>query len=150
MKYDNSESTIMQQMVNRPVLVRPTNTRYGKVPNVSLVPVKDCGNNSRYCSAKCYGVVNYRMYQATRDRWSANSKHFRNDPYAACKQVENVLRVRSCLGSVYNGYIFPYNIWYAGGHDGVTGRSAAVRGTSNVKPTSSQGSPRWNASVAQG
>lgn len=54
------------QEANRPVYVAFTNTRYGKVPNVSLIPVKDCGRNSRYCSPKCYGVRNYRMYEATR------------------------------------------------------------------------------------
>ena len=89
----------------RPVYVAFTNTRYGKVPNVSLIPVKDCGKNSIYCSPKCYGVRNYQMYQATRDAWSTNSKHFRNDPYAACKQVENVLRQRQKTPTMFRIHV---------------------------------------------
>jgi hypothetical protein len=93
------------KLTNRPVYIAFTNTRYGKVPNVSLIPIEDCGNNSLYCSTKCYGVRNYRMYQATRDAWSANSKHFRNDPYTACKQVENVLRQRTKIPSMFRIHV---------------------------------------------
>ncbi len=90
---------------NRPVYVAFTNTRYGKVPNVSLIPVKDCGKNSRYCSPKCYGVRNYQMYEATRNAWLANSKHFRNNPRAACKQVESLLLRRRNLPSMFRIHV---------------------------------------------
>ncbi len=90
---------------NRPVYVAPRNTRYGKVPNVSLIPVKDCGNNSRYCSAKCYGVRNFRMYEATREAWTANSKQFRNDPVSACNQVEETLRLRRKVPSMFRVHV---------------------------------------------
>lgn len=93
------------QHKDRPVHVAFTNTRYGKVPNVSLIPVKDCGKNSRYCSPKCYGVRNYRMYEATRRAWSANSEHFRNDPSAACRQVESVLFQRREIPSMFRIHV---------------------------------------------
>ena len=62
---------------DRLVSVAPRNTRYGKVPNVSLVPVRDCGVNSRYCKNYCYGVRNFGMYEDTRKAWTANSIQFR-------------------------------------------------------------------------
>jgi hypothetical protein len=89
---------------NRPVYVAPTNTRYGKVPNVSLVPVKDCGNSS-YCSAKCYGVRNYRMYEATRSAWSANSYYFRSNPIDACSQVEDWLGRRRSKPTMFRVHV---------------------------------------------
>lgn len=89
-----SDMKSYQKQVDRPVYVAFTNTRYGKVANVSLVRKADCGNNSQYCRNQCYGVRNFQMYQATRDAWSANSKHFHNDPIAACKQVEDALLKR--------------------------------------------------------
>ena len=92
-------------MNDRPVYVAFRNTRYGKVPNVSLIPIVDCSSNSKYCSYKCYGVRNYRMYEATRDRWSANSYHFRKDPYAACQQVENKLLQRRSVPSMFRIHV---------------------------------------------
>lgn len=41
--------------------------------------------------------------------------------------------IRSYFESVYNGYLFPYNKWYAGGRDGVVRRGVAIPCSSNVK-----------------
>jgi len=99
LKYNNIKED------NRPVNVSWKNTRYGKVPNISLVPVKDCGSNSHYCRAKCYGVRNYRMYEATREAWTANSNQFRKDPISACKQVEEALRRRRKAPSMFRVHV---------------------------------------------
>lgn len=90
---------------DRPVYVAPRNTRYGKVPNVSLIPVRDCGANSRYCKNYCYGVRNFGMYENTRKAWAANSIQFRRDPVDACKQVEDVLRQRPRIPSMFRIHV---------------------------------------------
>ncbi|MFC1979043.1 hypothetical protein ACFLVP_03550 [Chloroflexota bacterium] len=90
---------------NRQVYVATTNTRYGKVPNVSLVPINDCGVNSNYCSFKCYGARNYRMYKATRNAWNANSQQFRQNPFEACRQVEQQLRKRRQITSMFRIHV---------------------------------------------
>lgn len=58
------------------------NTKLGKMPNVSLVPVKDCGNCS-HCAADCYALKAFRQYPATRAAWQHNSAIFRAGGYTA-------------------------------------------------------------------
>jgi len=100
-----SNAKSLRGQENRPVYVAFTNTRYGKVANVSLIPKDDCGKNSLYCSNQCYGVRNFRMYEATRNAWSANSKQFRKDPITACKQVEDALLKRRKIASMFRIHV---------------------------------------------
>ncbi len=95
----------LRNQEDRPVYVAFTNTRYGKVANVSLIPREDCGKNSLHCAPKCYGVNQFRMYEATRKAWSANSKQFRSDPHAACKQVEDALLKRRKMASMFRIHV---------------------------------------------
>jgi len=62
------------------------NTKIGKIPNISLVPIKDCGNCS-LCKTKCYAMKAYRQYPSTRKAWETNSEAFRENPYDACMLV---------------------------------------------------------------
>lgn len=47
------------------------NSKIGKIPNISLPPVKSCGNCSS-CAKACYALKAYRMYPAVRAAWDAN------------------------------------------------------------------------------
>lgn len=49
------------------------NSKLGKVPNISLIPGKDCGN-CQSCVKDCYAVKFWRMHPTVRAAWSANSE----------------------------------------------------------------------------
>ena len=46
------------------------NSKLGNIPNISLTPIKACGNCSA-CSADCYALKAYRMYKGTKASWDA-------------------------------------------------------------------------------
>ena len=55
------------------------NTKLGKIHNISLRPVADCGS-CKHCRDNCYALKAYRQYPDTRASWDANSKMARLDP----------------------------------------------------------------------
>lgn len=59
------------------VKISDGNSKLGNIPNVSMVPGKDCGNCS-YCAKGCYAMKAYRMYKATKAAWESNSDLARN------------------------------------------------------------------------
>ncbi len=68
------------------IKISPGNSKIGKIPNISLIPIKDCGNCS-YCKDKCYAMKAYRQYPNVKNAWGINSKAFREDPYDACNEI---------------------------------------------------------------
>ncbi len=73
-----------------PIKISNKNSKLGRIPNISLVPVKDCGNCAS-CKADCYALKAWRQYSRTRAAWKMNSKAFRNDPHEAVLQVSRQL-----------------------------------------------------------
>jgi hypothetical protein len=49
------------------------NSKLGNIPNVSLIPIKDCAN-CEACKKSCYALKAWRQYPLTRAAWSHNSK----------------------------------------------------------------------------
>jgi hypothetical protein len=47
------------------------NAKLGKIPNISLPPIKACGN-SEGCQKDCYALKSYRMYKEVRNAWDSN------------------------------------------------------------------------------
>lgn len=62
------------------------NSKIGKIPNISIRPILDCGNCSA-CKSKCYAMKAYRQYPGTRKAWDDNSEEFRKDPQAALNVI---------------------------------------------------------------
>jgi ferredoxin len=55
------------------------NSKLGKIPNVSLTPVKSCINCS-HCAKDCYALKSYRMFPNVRNAWDSNLELVKNDP----------------------------------------------------------------------
>ena len=55
------------------------NSKLGKIPNISLPPIKACGNCEE-CKKECYALKFYRMYPSVRNAWSVNWNCYRNNP----------------------------------------------------------------------
>src|SRR5210317_1681177 len=72
------------------VKISPKNSKLGKIPNVSTIPVKDCGDCD-HCRSDCYALKAWRQYPAVRKAWGNNSKAFRQDSAAAVAQVTDYL-----------------------------------------------------------
>jgi len=53
--------------------ISPGNSKLGGIPNVSLVPVKDC-SNCEACKKTCYALKSWRQYPQTRAAWRHNSQ----------------------------------------------------------------------------
>lgn len=68
------------------VKISPGNRKLGTIPNVSLIPVADCGN-CEACKSSCYALKAWKMYPATRAMWRNNSKEFREAPFTAMLSV---------------------------------------------------------------
>lgn len=55
------------------------NSKLGKIPNISMTPIKACGN-CKSCASKCYALKAYRQYPATKAAWDHNLDAAKNDP----------------------------------------------------------------------
>lgn len=62
------------------------NSKLGEIPNISLIPVKDCAN-CESCKDSCYALKAWKMYPRTRAAWRINSRAFRDDLQQAMSEV---------------------------------------------------------------
>jgi len=77
--------------MTKPILaISPGNKKLGRIPNISTIPVKDCGNCSA-CMHDCYALKAWRMYPNVRDAWKKNSKAFHFDSFHAFNYVHEYL-----------------------------------------------------------
>jgi len=60
-------------------IISKGNKKLGSIHNVSLTPIKSCGNCSS-CSKDCYAKKAYRMYPAVKNAWDSNLDLAKNDP----------------------------------------------------------------------
>ena len=54
------------------------NSKLGKIPNISLTPIKSCVN-CKECKKSCYALKAYRMYPNVRNAWDVNLDMARNN-----------------------------------------------------------------------
>jgi len=66
------------------------NTKLGGVPNISLPPIKACGN-CQGCKKTCYALRAWRMYKQTRAAWSRNHKIALTNPNEYFTQINNFI-----------------------------------------------------------
>jgi len=52
------------------------NSKIGKIPNISTVPIKDC-INCNSCKKVCYAMKAYKQYTEVKNAWNNNSKVIR-------------------------------------------------------------------------
>lgn len=55
------------------------NMKIGQMFNISLTPVKACGEPAKHCGKACYAKKAHRMYPATRKAWDHNLEHVTRD-----------------------------------------------------------------------
>lgn len=67
------------------------NSKVGKIPNISLIPVRDCGNCSA-CKDKCYALKAWVQYPGVRKAWGDNSEAFREFPLASCAEAYTYIK----------------------------------------------------------
>lgn len=66
--------------------VSPGNSKIGDVPNISLAPVRSCGDVP--CVDKCYALNTYRRWTTVRKAWDNNLDYYLMDPQAFFAEVE--------------------------------------------------------------
>lgn len=66
------------------------NTKMGKIPSISLPPIKSCGNCSK-CSKHCYAKKAYLQYKNTRDAYDRNLAILKNDPQDYFHQIREFI-----------------------------------------------------------
>ena len=69
------------------------NQKVGKCPNVSLTPIKACGNCTQ-CAKNCYALKSYRMYREVRAAWDGNLQLARGDRAHYFSQISEQLSKR--------------------------------------------------------
>lgn len=68
------------------------NSKLGKIPNISGVPVKDCPKIClKTCSKECYALKALKMYPAVRKAWGENSQLLRKSKREYFKQLRDYL-----------------------------------------------------------
>jgi len=55
------------------------NSKMGKIPSVSLPPIKACGKDVP-CKSDCYALKAYRLYPTTRKAWDHNLECYNQNP----------------------------------------------------------------------
>ena len=67
-------------------VVSPGNSKLGKLPNVSLVPVRDC-TNCKACAKECYALKALKAWPSVKQSWTTNSDLLRADPDKYFREV---------------------------------------------------------------
>ncbi len=67
------------------------NSKLGKIPNVSLPPIKACKQGVP-CSKDCYALKSYRMYPPVRNAWNCNYEFYHEDPIKYFRDISDYLR----------------------------------------------------------
>lgn len=71
----------LEIMIGIPTMAKISdkNSKLGKIPNISLIPVKDCPNSER-CKKDCYAKKAWKQYPNVRKAWKHNSQESRKNP----------------------------------------------------------------------
>ena len=72
------------------ITISLANSKLGKIPNISGVPVKDC-INCKECRKDCYALKAYNQYPAVRKAWLSNSKLIRHNLDKAYKDNHTIV-----------------------------------------------------------
>jgi hypothetical protein len=73
------------------IKISPGNSKLGRIPNTSVIPVSDCKDGVP-CKDKCYALKAWKQYPNVRSAWTNNSKLWRDDPYEARSSVIRQLK----------------------------------------------------------
>lgn len=65
------------------------NSKLGAIPNISLIPGKDCGDVP--CKRDCYALKAWRQYKGARAAWTRNSTMAHKDRAEYFRQIESYL-----------------------------------------------------------
>jgi ferredoxin len=69
------------------------NSKLGMIPNISLTPIKACGN-CKACASKCYALKAYRQYPATKAAWDHNLRQAKDDRQEYFSGIGNYIRTK--------------------------------------------------------
>lgn len=76
-------------MKKRSICISNGNSKLGSIPNVSLIPGRDCGDVP--CKRECYALKAWRQYKDTRAAWTRNSRAAHSDPAEYFGQLRDYL-----------------------------------------------------------
>lgn len=79
----------MQQNMKPCIAISLGNTKLGDIPNISLIPGKDCGDVP--CKRECYALKAWKQYRETRCAWTRNSKAAHKNPAQYFEQLSDFL-----------------------------------------------------------
>ena len=68
------------------------NSKLGKIPNISLPPIKACGN-CKACAPDCYALKSYKQYKNVRQSWDENYKLALSEPGQYFAMIRDYLDV---------------------------------------------------------
>jgi hypothetical protein len=72
------------------ITLSPGNSKLGRIPNTSVVPVLDCKIDAP-CKDKCYALKAFHQYANVRNAWLRNSLIWRKYPIRAVESIINQL-----------------------------------------------------------
>jgi len=96
------------------------NNKIGRIPNVSLIPIVDCGN-CKTCAAYCYAKKFYARFPEVKKQWSENSQLAHSAPKEFFRQLREVLegyvkdRKRTAIRKMQLVPTNMYFRWHVGG-----------------------------------
>lgn len=76
---------------NSHVTVSDGNSKLGAIPNISLMPCRDCGKDVPCARGGCYAVNILRYAPSAKRAWEGNSRTARNNPEAYFTAVRTYL-----------------------------------------------------------
>jgi len=88
------------------IKVSPGNGKVGKIPNVSLPPVKACPSGVPCAKAgECYALKAWQQYPGTRTAWSSNLDMYREDPTAYFAEIAAWLQAGRTLPRFFRWHV---------------------------------------------
>jgi ferredoxin len=67
------------------------NSKIGKIPNISMTPIKSCGN-CKACAKDCYALKAYKQYPNVRKAWDENFEDAKKRRFSYFIELSQYLR----------------------------------------------------------
>lgn len=77
------------------IIISEGNNKIGKVPNISLPPIKTCNKRAGCTKGKCYALKSYRLYPSVKNAWDTNLKTYKDYPETYFEKIASQLSIKN-------------------------------------------------------
>jgi hypothetical protein len=81
--------------IKKIISISPGNIKTGKIPAISLPPIKTCNVKAGCTNGACYALKAYRLYPSVKQAWNLNLDSFKSSPATYFKAIDAWLTINA-------------------------------------------------------